>query len=280
MRVAVTGLLSAQYKDILAATSPEIRLEDPEAALQRLQPDLSRSGDVRVLLYHGPKAEADELARRFPLFQLVVFAHEGDHPVDAEHSGSLWSASAGQDGKYLGIARTTSGAPQKLEQVTYSELGPSLSDDAEIAGIKSAYLDRVATEDLLSKVGKSATANGDSFAGSAACKSCHASAYATWSTSAHSHATETLAVEKEDRDPECVPCHVVGLDRVGGFVSRQKTPHLQEVGCESCHGPAARHVADPKVHLGKAGPTACQQCHVSQHSPRFDFAAYWPKIKH
>jgi len=33
------------------------------------------------------------------------------------------------------------------------------------------------------------------------------------------------------------------------------------VGCEACHGPGSRHVADPKQPLAKPGLEACAQCH-------------------
>ncbi len=57
-------------------------------------------------------------------------------------------------------------------------------------------------------------------------------------------------------------------------------PSLENVGCESCHGPASRHEQDPKIAMGKVGMQACLQCHIPQQSPNFDFAKYGIKIKH
>jgi hypothetical protein len=101
-----------------------------------------------------------------------------------------------------------------------------------------------------------------------------------WKTSDHAHALKTLVAEAHDRDPDCVGCHVVGLDRVGGFVGAEKTPHLAHVGCESCHGPAARHVREPQTPMPKVGAAGCSSCHDPRNSPRFSFASYWPRIQH
>lgn len=188
-------------------------------------------------------------------------------------------ASGGQDGKHMGRV-TFAPAEWKAAPAKYTPLSPDFAEDAAITQIKKNYLDRVTEEHLLAKVPKGPTPNGSAFAGSAACAACHAEANKIWLASDHAHALDTLAKESEHRDPECVLCHVVGLNKVGGFQSREKTPHLQHVGCESCHGPGARHVTSPKDNPLKAGPQSCNPCHVLQHSPNFRFDKYWAKIKH
>src|SRR5262249_31436244 len=87
------------------------------------------------------------------------------------------------------------------------------------------------------------------FVGSDACKNCHGIDHGIWANSHHSHAYETLekkAVKPGLRqfDPECVVCHVIGYQYQTGFENEKKTPHLRDVGCESCHGPGSQHVAN------------------------------------
>jgi hypothetical protein len=83
------------------------------------------------------------------------------------------------------------------------------------------------------------------------------------------------------RDPDCVGCHVVGLEYQGGFRSAALTPQLENVGCENCHQAAARHAASPATNpLRKVGEAACAVCHVPDHSPGFDFTRFWAKIRH
>jgi hypothetical protein len=118
------------------------------------------------------------------------------------------------------------------------------------------------------------------FAGAAACQACHPSAVAKWQNSKHFQALETLKSKSKDTDAECLSCHVLGLKTPGGFVSEEHTPNFQGVQCEQCHGPRKAHTTNPLL-KGTAKPReGCQDCHHNPHSPRFDFAKYWPKIEH
>lgn len=218
--------------------------------------------------------------RQSGLFQLAIYAHAGDHPQETEQEGSTILVCNGQDGKYIGLARLAPLPKSPTNAVTYTPLGPKFADNLPTMQIKAVYLERVATEDLLSQVPKSPAINGASYLGSAACLRCHQEAFTIWNSSAHAHATHTLENVKEDKDPECVACHMVAVNRQSGFMSRSTTPSLENVGCESCHGPASRHEQDPKIAMGKVGMQACLQCHIPQQSPNFDFAKYWIKIKH
>jgi hypothetical protein len=74
---------------------------------------------------------------------------------------------------------------------------------------------------------------------------------------------------------------VVGLNTEGGFRSPAETPHLKDVGCESCHGGGAAHAQAPTAQkMPRASAAACSQCHVPEHSPNFDYARFWAKIRH
>ena len=74
------------------------------------------------------------------------------------------------------------------------------------------------------------------------------------------------AAEQQILAPECVICHVVGMEYEGGYISEEKTGHLKDVGCENCHGPGSEHVKT----LGKAKTTdpksTCEDCHTPEHS--------------
>ncbi|MFQ5449257.1 MAG: multiheme c-type cytochrome [Nitrospinaceae bacterium] len=112
------------------------------------------------------------------------------------------------------------------------------------------------------------------------CQSCHAEAHRTWVNSRHGHAYATLRKINKAFDPECLTCHVTGFNRPGGFVSEIDTPGLENVQCEVCHGPALQHVQAPGKGFGLDPRQACKTCHVKNHSPRFNYEKYWPKIKH
>lgn len=123
------------------------------------------------------------------------------------------------------------------------------------------------------------------YAGAAACVACHKDASYAYQASKHAHAMETLRVKGKHEDGECVSCHTVGAAQKGGFVSLAASPQLANVQCENCHGPRKEHVADPTKHPalspnGLKPMDVCSTCHNSQHSPAFDKAEYWRRIKH
>ena len=122
------------------------------------------------------------------------------------------------------------------------------------------------------------------FAGAEACATCHVKAYDIWQKSHHAKALGNLKAKGKDQDPECVSCHVLGFEVKGGFVSESDSPQFANVQCESCHGPAKAHVANPGIKpvLTGGGKTkeVCVSCHHLPHSSSFEFKKYWGKISH
>lgn len=135
------------------------------------------------------------------------------------------------------------------------------------------------------------------FVGNEVCAGCHTTSVEIWKNSGHAHAFATLESNGKHFDPECLECHVVGLKPwvasadasesslkfVGrtGFLSSRITPHLKNVQCENCHGPARAHLENYKIlPATKNSQSTCVSCHHGSHSPLFDFKKYWSKIKH
>lgn len=135
------------------------------------------------------------------------------------------------------------------------------------------------------------------FVGNQVCAGCHLETVAIWKESRHAHAFATLQNKAKHFDPECLACHVVGLkpwvlpenssadarkfEGATGFLSMEITPHLKNVQCENCHGPAKAHLKNSVIKPANNDPkSACVICHQGSHSPAFNFETYWPKIKH
>lgn len=134
------------------------------------------------------------------------------------------------------------------------------------------------------------------YIGTAQCASCHGEAHRFWETTAHSTAMATLVERDKDFDQSCVGCHVVGWEKPGGSMlgnlvyqeeidGQRFEKDLRDVGCESCHGPGSEHRRMPVDAAGSAQhilaqPTQeqCLECHVPDHSPRFDFDVYVQQI--
>jgi hypothetical protein len=279
VRIAVVGVLSAQYGELVSGLDSTIEVRPPEESLQKLMPEVSAQSDVRILMVHGSRAEAERLAQQFPSFQAVVYAHEDDPPAEGAAPAGPSLICAGKKGRRLGIATLSGAAGWPVTSVEYRKVGPEFADDKSIAVIERSYLARVGSENLLAQVARLPSTG--KYVGTQACEACHAPAHDVWKATPHSRAYQTLKTQGHDLDPECVSCHVVGGDKMGGFKTLTTTPHLVDVGCESCHGPAAAHAAQPAAHtMAKIGENACRQCHVSEHSPGFDFKVYWKQIAH
>jgi hypothetical protein len=111
------------------------------------------------------------------------------------------------------------------------------------------------------------------YAGASDCATCHGSILTTAMGTAHAQAfTNALFVAQGGQtNASCLTCHTVGSGLSGGFVSMSKTPQLESVQCENCHGPAANHAANP------SDPTAipqvelaaqdCGGCHSARYVP-------------
>ena len=114
------------------------------------------------------------------------------------------------------------------------------------------------------------------YVGSAVCGACHQEAYAWWRDHSHGVAYSTLEQRSKEYNLDCVGCHVTGYEQPGGStVTHNLDGQLQNVGCESCHGPGAAHVKDPEVAVVRMTPeSTCVACHNEQHSDLFDYEAY------
>ena len=116
--------------------------------------------------------------------------------------------------------------------------------------------------------------------------SCHKSAHQVWNSSPHARAFQTLVKKKSEFDPECLSCHTVGYGLHSGFVDAQRTPRLEGVQCESCHGRGKDHVRIMQAALRQPStlkpvtPASCVRCHDQENSENFQYASFWPKIAH
>lgn len=122
------------------------------------------------------------------------------------------------------------------------------------------------------------------YSGNDACGVCHAQQFATWQYTKHASAFNTLIAHAADRRADCIGCHVVGFEETGGYDFYRRPAHLENVGCESCHGRGGPHLSPAFVPKGKdAKPDyapVCASCHNPTHSLGFDFATFHPQVSH
>ncbi len=160
------------------------------------------------------------------------------------------------------------------------KLDSSVKSDPEMVELYEQYNEKVEAMFFEALTGKRNKINKSVYAGDTVCKTCHPAEHKMWSGSRHGRAYNTLRKINKAFDPECLVCHVVGFNLPGGFISELDTPGLKNVQCEVCHGPGLDHASAPQAGFGNRATEACKQCHVKNHSPHFNYAEYWPKIKH
>ncbi|HUZ06330.1 MAG TPA: cytochrome c family protein [Candidatus Paceibacterota bacterium] len=111
------------------------------------------------------------------------------------------------------------------------------------------------------------------YAGSQVCAGCHAGVHTTVMTTEHAGAfTSALFVAQGGQtNASCLACHTVGYGLPTGFASASKTPLLEGVQCESCHGPAANHAANPDdptaIPQVELAAQICGGCHNAKFAP-------------
>lgn len=134
------------------------------------------------------------------------------------------------------------------------------------------------------------------YVGAKKCKMCHKGSkkgevWEKWEASKHAHAMDTLRKEKEDKNPECVQCHVVAFNKGGYKMGDAKASTFEGVQCENCHGPGSKYkrmsiMKDRQKSLenGMVIPDekTCIACH-NKKSPKFkgwNYQEYLKKIDH
>lgn len=154
------------------------------------------------------------------------------------------------------------------------EASTNLTDWFSVAGVAATA--HAWSSTLSNAFGPSASfrvAQTNFYAGSGDCSGCHGDVYSTYATTAHSRALATLQAIGMGNNANCLQCHSVGMNQPTGFTSSSITPHLANVGCESCHGPAGWHknsdhdLIRPAVSID---PAICGSCHQDTHHPTYE----------
>jgi len=246
-----------------------------DAPISSLIRDAKEEELVPVLLLDGTQNDAESTARKFPDLKLIVYRSSSESPLRPLRVGQTLLVTPGQFGKKV-VSLSFDGKAFSDYQVV--ALGPDLVDDRDVSKLYKSYLHRVDQAGFLDRIVRKPSG---AFAGTTACGQCHISSLRAWKNSTHALALANLEAQGHGRDPDCVTCHVVGLNLQGGYRSRLKTPDMANVGCESCHGSGARHSQKPlSIKMSKVGTVMCAKCHNPDQSPGFNPITFWGRIKH
>jgi len=289
-RVAVLGVMSDRFRGHVRKLAPDARLAAVADTLPQTVRAAKAEADFVVLLAQMLPDEVEALGPALAGIDVVICGHDRLLPEQVSRPPSAGAGPVvlltGQQGRYVGTL-PLGAAPQ--DRLTPGRFAFEIMDGAFPldAGMEDLILDYrtvLRDEDMLGQIAaRAGRPEGDEYLGSEACGACHVQDLTLWRHSMHAHALATLERLEQNKefDPECVVCHVVGLGYQSGFVSRQATPRLVNVGCESCHGAGWRHVADPTKPYNKSNSAFCStRCHTAEHSTHFDFKRDWPPVRH
>jgi hypothetical protein len=296
----------------------------------------AKKPDFRVLLYQGPVELAKLIPKVNPDFYIILCFREDEPPATEVVVGNTFIIRLGHKGKHVGVVGVF---PPKKEGGPFEMKYQMVRMDPQyktpkgqekghpILQLMEKYTKELKDDDYLAKYGKVphstqaslkatpvAGINGSAYVGSEACKKCHPNAFAIWAKTDHAKAYSTLAAAKNpslrEFDPECIVCHTIGFPYQTGFTNvvptpslKVPTPHLKNVGCESCHGPCEAHVKRPRnaaihalINPWKKQPGAdakaeekrllriegmCIGCHDSENDVNWKaLAPKWAKIDH
>jgi hypothetical protein len=313
--IGVVSVLGDELRKKIA--SAEVLQESVDDGLKQVLPKFDAAKcDYRVLLAFADEEEAQEIAKRHKVFDLVVASSGSTEPtlkpesIAGVKSQLVHTGVKGMHVVVIGLFDDRK-QPVRYERVPLDDRFP---DSKAMREQMASYQEQLKQQGLAGLGIKPQPHPNGKFVGTVTCGGCHTKALEVWEKSKHAHSTDTLIHPNERGDiprhfdPECLSCHVTGWDPqkylpfAGGYLSVKETPDLMQNGCENCHGPGADHAAAEAS--GKVAPAMltklraamrlplankvaerkCMECHDLDNSPDFHqpgaFEKYWKDVVH
>jgi hypothetical protein len=317
VKIGVVGIVGPSV--INQVRDPAAQFEMTKEALPRASKALANSGaEMQVLLYQGTLEEAKALAKAYPQFSMILSLSKEEEPrEDPVKEGNTLIINVGHKGRKVGVLGAYRNGKKFDFHYQLCSIGPEYDTPPEQPGNKiheilEDYAKEVKNSNYLAQHARTKHTiqldpkySESKYVGSDKCKKCHEHAYNVWKNSPHATAYDKLVKATRpglrQYDPECAVCHVTGLNYVSGFQNETATAHLQDNGCENCHGPASMHLkntADTKLHAlmnpYKTQPNenavqrdrrmnaldqSCQKCHDIDNDVNWNIKK-WDKIVH
>jgi hypothetical protein len=256
---------------------------------------------VKILILNRADAKTAATVSEMHLFDLLIVPPQSDEPtLVSDTNASPLVISSGRLGKYVGrIQAIFDGAGQKpLLKFTSVPVTEDITQHQPLVELYKDYQRLVKDANIIEKQPRFILPGNLEYVGSKYCKLCHDYEYEKCMTSKqvfipglskqaspdsrHADAFATLEKVGSEYDPECVVCHVVGMQYQTGYISPAKTPELKDVGCENCHGPGSEHLRSLGA-IETSGPmSTCSDCHTAEHSGEYaaNQKQYFEKIIH
>ena len=256
---------------------------------------------VKILILNQADTKIIATVSEMNLVDLLIVSTQSDEPTLVGDANSRpLVISEGRIGKYVGKIQARFDTAKQKYRLVFSSV-PVTEDIPQYQPLVELYKDYqrlVKDANLVERYPRFILPDNLEYVGSKYCKLCHDYEYDKWMTSKqviipglskqaspdsrHAGAFATLEKVGSEYDPECVVCHVVGMQYQTGYVSPAKTPEMKDVGCENCHGPGSEHVRSLGA-IESSGPiSTCSDCHTAEHSGEYasNQKQYFEKIVH
>jgi hypothetical protein len=270
---------------ILAVAAFDAKTARIEQIKELFPPRTSLQAVNILILSHCDTTTIDSIINMVRDVDCLVCPSESDEPsVIGDYNKRPLVISVGRFGRY--VCRLDIKAAKNKERLDLSFHSIPVVEDfrqgPSLVRLYKDYQQLVKESNLLEKYPRFILPNDLKYVGSETCKRCHDYEYEKWSSKAHAHAYATLEKAGTQYDPECVVCHVVGMEYESGFISEEKTSHLKDVGCENCHGPGSEHVRTLGVVEPGQTRSSCVDCHTPENSGEYagNEQLYLEKIRH
>ncbi|HTM57940.1 MAG TPA: multiheme c-type cytochrome [Candidatus Udaeobacter sp.] len=285
--VGIFGLISD--KADLGPARDSLQALDPTVSAKRAIEELKKRGaTVIVLLSQLGKVETEDLVATVDGVDVVIVGRNVPLVQKGRLIKNTTAVYGGEQGQYIGRTVVTLDEKRRAKAVDCETfiLGPEVGEKKEIAALVQGFEDKfneklrkAEKEQAAKNAGQTAANEPDHYVGDEVCARCHKDEATQWKSTDHSHAWQTLVDKKKDATPDCIPCHVLGYNKPGGFVNATSTPKLVNVQCENCHGMGTSHEAFAQKPAMVTEAT-CISCHTSSTSPEFNFSTFQPHVMH
>jgi hypothetical protein len=240
--------------------------------------------DVNILIVNDCNDKMLETVKKTAGIDCLICPAEGDEPIRKSKAGEKpLVMSVGRLGKYVTVLKVKDSKGKASLDFEVRPVAEDLPQEQSLVELYRYYQQIVKDAGLLERHPRLPLPENLSYTGSNSCKPCHMDVDAIWSGKKHAHAYATLEKVGSQYDPECVVCHVVGMDYESGFVNEKGPEDLRNVGCENCHGAGSEHNKNPyNVQTPGDSWASCVTCHTTENSAGFagHEQEYLEKIRH
>ena len=232
---------------------------------------------VNILILNRCEPELiKSIAEKAPSVDCLICPSDSDEPhIVGDPNTRPLAFTVGRKGRHITKLEIDTSQMKDRPKLTFrnQSVTEDLKQDQALVNLYKDYQQIVKDRKLLEKYPRFTLPDGLHYEGSESCADCHQYAYIEWLTKPHASAFATLEKVGSQYDPECVKCHVIGMDYESGFISESKTPLMKDVGCEVCHGAGSKHNANPEIKMPIADANSiCIECHTPEHSS--DYAGH------